>query len=133
MKKLFLMTFVVFAINFGFAQTAPTKAQVMKLITLSGSDLSIKVAKDQVIQMIPTAKQADFLKEFDATLPALYDSMADIYIDMYTEKDINDMITFYESPVGKKMSGNMGVFTQKIMAASQTWGAGLQTLMSKYM
>ncbi|MBE0392670.1 hypothetical protein BJQ96_02526 [Flavobacterium sp. PL0002] len=132
MKRLFFTAILLCVVQVNFAQAPATKAQVMKLITLSGSDSSIKVAKDQIINMIPTDKREAFLKEFDATLPALYDSMADIYVEMYNEKDVKDMIAFYESPVGKKMSSNMGTFTQKIIAASQTWGADLQGIMAKY-
>lgn len=133
MKKIFFIAITLLAFNINFAQAPASKEQVLKLITLSGSDSSIKVAQDQVMQMIPKDKQAAFLKEFNATLPGLYDSMATIYMETYNEKDINDMIAFYESPVGKKMSANMGMFTKKIITASQAWGVDLQGLMSKYM
>lgn len=132
MKKV-LFTVVLFSfLQFSFAQQAASKSEVMRLITLSGSDASMKVAKDQILKMVAIEKQADFLKEFDATLPALYDSLADIYIATYTAQDIKDMIAFYESPIGKKINSNMGPFTQKMMAASQEWGTGLQGIMMKY-
>ena len=131
MKKIFYTVGVFSLMQFSFAQQA-SKSEVMKLITLSGSDASMKVAKDQIMKMVPADKQADFLKEFDATLPSLYDSLADIYIKTYTAQDIKDMIVFYESPIGKKINSSMGPFTQKMMAASQEWGIGLQGIMMKY-
>lgn len=83
--------------------------------------------------MIPAGKQVEFLKEFDTTLPSLYDSLATIYIEMYSEKEIKEMIAFYESPVGKKINGNMEDFTKKMMVASKAWGGSLQEIMMKYM
>tara|TARA_R110000868_G_scaffold138298_2_gene352222 strand:- start:1976 stop:2383 length:408 start_codon:yes stop_codon:yes gene_type:complete len=133
MKKV-LFALALFSIfQFSFAQQAATKADVMKLINLSGSDASMKVAKEQILKMIPSDKQVEFLKEFDATLPSLYDSLANIYIEMYSEKDIKEMIAFYESPIGKKINGNMGDFTKKMMGASKEWGGSLQGIMMKYM
>lgn len=132
MKKLFFTLLACSFLQLGFAQQAASKAEVMKLITLSGSDASMKVAKDQILKMVPADKQADFLKEFDATLPGLYDKLADVYTQTYTAQDVKDMIAFYESPVGKKINSSMGAFTQKTMAASQEWGIGLQGIMMKY-
>jgi hypothetical protein len=42
------------------------------------------------------------------------------------------MITFYESPIGKKMSQNAGQLAQKSLIAGQEWGRELQALMTKY-
>jgi len=132
MKNIFFAVALFSVFQFSFAQQTASKAEVMKLINLSGSDASMKVAKDQILKMVPVDKQAEFLKEFDATLPSLYDALADIYIETYTEKDIKDMIAFYESPVGKKINASMEPFTKKMMAASQQWGGGLQSIMMKY-
>tara|TARA_R110002126_G_scaffold129047_4_gene271728 strand:- start:292 stop:699 length:408 start_codon:yes stop_codon:yes gene_type:complete len=133
MKKVLFALALFSVFQFGFAQQAASKADVMKLINLSGSDASMKVAKEQILKMIPSDKQVEFLKEFDATLPSLYDSLANIYIEMYSEKDIKEMIAFYESPIGKKINGNMGDFTKKMMGASKEWGGSLQGIMMKYM
>lgn len=133
MKKLLFALALFSVCQFGFAQQVASKTDVMKLINLSGSDTSMKVAKEQILKMIPSDKQVEFLKEFDATLPSLYDALANIYIEMYSEKDIKDMIAFYESPVGKKINANMEPFTKKMMGASKEWGGSLPGIMMKYM
>lgn len=133
MKKLVFALALFSIFQMSYAQKSASKSEVMKLISLSGSDASMKVAKEQIIQMIPADKQVEFLKEFDATLPSLYDALATIYIESYSEKEIQEMIAFYESPVGKKINANMGAFTKKTMEASKEWGSGLQGIMMKYM
>ena len=133
MKKIFFAVILFSVFQFAFAQQPASKTEVMKLIALSGSDASMKVAKEQILKMIPSDKQVEFLKEFDATLPSLYDALANIYVGMYSENEVKEMIAFYESPIGKKINANTEFFTKKMMEASKEWGGSLQGIMMKYM
>jgi hypothetical protein len=45
-----------------------------------------------------------------------------IYDKYYTETDIDQLIEFYKSPVGKKMIEVQPQLTQESMLAGQTWG-----------
>ena len=132
LKKVILSIALVLIAQLSVAQDAKLKADVLKLISISGSDGAMKVAKLQFLNMIPEAKKEDFSKEFDASLPSLHDKMADIYMQIYTPEDIKGMITFYESPVGKKMSEKSGELAQKTMQAGQEWSKELMGMMAKY-
>lgn len=134
MKK-FILTFAFVCIaQLGFSQVDEAfKKDVLKVIENSGAANQMKAAKGQILKMIPEAKQAAFIVEFDATLPALYDKLAVVYMEVYTKEDIKTMLTFYDSPVGKKMAENSGVLMEKSQAAAQEWGQGLQGMMMKYM
>ena len=131
MKKLFITAAFIFAAQLSFAQDA-FKADVLKLIQNSGAAGPMKLAKEQVMVAIPEGKKADFSKEFDATLPSLYDKMAKVYMEVYTHQDIKEMLKFYQSPIGKKMAEKSGELSSKSMAAGQEWGMELQTTMMKY-
>lgn len=132
MKKFILTVAVVLIAQLGMAQDS-FKQDVLKVIEKSGAAGPIKNVKDQVIGNIPEAKQAEFSKEFDATLPALYDKMAVIYMETYTHDEIKEMLRFYESPIGQKISANSGELMKKSTAAGQEWGMQLQSMMMKYM
>lgn len=132
MKKFILTVAVVLIAQLGMAQES-FKQDVLKVIEKSGAAGPIKNVKDQVIGNIPEAKQAEFSKEFDATLPALYDKMAVIYMETYTHDEIKEMLKFYESPIGQKISANSGELMKKSTAAGQEWGMQLQSMMMKYM
>ena len=132
MKKILIAVAFAFVSQVGFAQDDAFKKQVLKVIELSGSANQMKSAKDQILQMVPKDKQAAFILEFDATLPALYDKLATIYMEEYTKEDIKAMLAFYESPVGKKINEKAGVMLEKSQAAGQEWGQGLQGMMMKY-
>ncbi len=133
MKKIILTFALVLAAQISMAQDDAFKKDVMKVIEMSGSGAQMKMAKDQILKMIPAEKQAAFLVEFDASLPAFYDKVAKVYMDTYTKEDIKAMLAFYDSPVGKKITAKAGEIAEKSQTAAQEWGQSLQPMMMKYM
>ena len=132
MKKLLLpIVFLLFA-QITIAQNANFKADVLKLISISGADAQIKIVKPQILNMIPENKKESFSKDFDASIPGLLEKMANIYMEIYTPDDIKAMIVFYESPVGKKMNEKAAELGQKSLQAGQEWSQELQGLILKY-
>jgi hypothetical protein len=132
MKKIFITFAFVIVSQVGMAQDDSFKKDVIKVIEMSGSASQIQLAKEQILKMVPVEKQAAFITEFDATLPNLYDKIANTYMEIFTKEDVKDLIKFYESPVGKKMTVKAAELAEKNMAASQEWGQGLQEMMTKY-
>ncbi|WP_445456913.1 DUF2059 domain-containing protein [Flavobacterium sp. HNIBRBA15423] len=132
MKKLILTVVIILVSQFGMAQDA-FKADVLKVLKASGSGAQMELAKEQVMGSISEEKRADFSKEFDASLPSLYDKMAKVYMETYTHDEVKQMLKFYESPVGKKITEKASELTKKNMTAAQEWGTELQGLMMKYM
>lgn len=132
MKKLILTVAIISVSYFGMAQDA-FKADVLKVLKASGSGVQMELAKEQVIGSISEEKRADFSKDFDASLPSLYDKMAKVYMETYTHDEVKQMLKFYDSSVGKKITEKASELTEKNMAAAQEWGTVLQGLMMKYM
>lgn len=132
MKKIILTIVVLCIAQLGMAQDA-FKQDVLKVLKASGSTAQMKLAKEQIIGNIAEEKKADFSKDFDASLPALYDEMAKAYMEIYTHEDVKEMLKFYNSPVGKKMTEKAEELYSKNLQAAQEWGASLQGLMMKYM
>jgi hypothetical protein len=133
MKKLILTFVLVLASQFVSAQDDAFKKDVLRVIEASGSGAQMKMAKTQILQMVPAEKQAAFLVEFDASLPSFYEKLVKVYTDTYTKEDIKAMLAFYDSPVGKKISSKSDELTAASSAAAQEWGQGLQAMMMKYM
>jgi hypothetical protein len=132
MKKVFLFIAFVLIAQICIAQEAEFKENVLKLISISGADAQMKVVKPQILNMIPEEKKENFSKEFDASLPSMYDKIAKVYMEIYTPDDVKGMIAFFESPVGRKMNGKAGELVQKSLQAGQEWGQELQVIMEKY-
>lgn len=133
MKKIILTFALILIAQLSVAQDDAFKKDVMKIIEMNGSNAQMKLAKDQILKMIAPEKQAAFLVEFDATLPAFYEKMAKVYMETYTKEDVKAMMAFYDSPVGKKMAAKAGELAEKSQAAAQEWGQALQPMMMKYM
>ncbi len=132
MKKLILSVVVLLVAQLTMAQDA-FKEDVIKVIKASGSAAQMEGAKDQIKAMIPEAKFEEFSKDFDATLPSLYDGIAKIYMETYTHEEVKAMLKFYDSPIGQKISKNAGDLYKKSMEAGKEWGMELQGMMMKYM
>jgi len=132
MKKLVLTVAFFLVAHFAIAQDA-FKADVLKVIQQSGAAGPMQMAKEQIMQNIPLTKRADFSKEFDASLPALYDKLAKVYMEAYTHDEVKEMLKFYESPIGKKISSSASEVYKKSTEAGQEWGTDLQSMMMKYM
>ena len=86
MKKVFLSIAFLLITQIGIAQEANFKADVLKLISISGADGAMKVAKLQILNIIPVDKKESFSKEFDASLPSMYEKMADIYGNLHARR-----------------------------------------------
>jgi uncharacterized protein len=130
-KTIAIFAFMIVA-QIAIAQDA-SRADVKKLIELTGGDAQIAVAKKKVLEMIPEAKRTEFLKEFDISLIGYLAKIEDFYIKEYTSEDIQKMIAFYETPIGKKMKSKAGLQAESSMAAIQSWSIELQGIMMKYM
>ena len=70
MKKLIVTFALVLLSQIGFSQDEAFKKDVLKVIEMSGAANQMKSAKTQILQMVPKEKQAAFILDFDATMPA---------------------------------------------------------------
>ena len=50
---------------------------------------------------------------------------APVYARHLTSKDLDDIITFYQTPAGKKLASSQGAITAESMSVGQDWGAVL--------
>lgn len=135
MKKalLFLAFAAISQVSFAQAKDPAMKKQAVEIIKQTGSASVVAMAKQQILPMIAKEKQAAFLVEFEASLPALYDKIADVYVELYTKEDLDAIQKFYDSPIGKKMTANTEILTTRSQTASTEWAQGLQAMVMKYM
>lgn len=99
-----------------------------KLLLLMGSDkLALQVMEQMLSQFkvllpqVPPEFWREFMKEIDAR--ELVEIQIPVYTKYLTPADIQELIRFYESPVGKRLTSVMPQITQESMEAGQKWGA----------
>ena len=132
MKKglLFLAAFVLLTLG-AQAQSAEFKASVRKLMAVSGSDATLKMIPEQILSMIeqqapalPESVKAEIQAMFsEEALLSLMDRMVPIYAKYYTQQDMDDLIAFYDTPLGKKLSTVQPQITLESMSVAQQWAA----------
>lgn len=130
MKKI---TAVVAFLLMGFACVAQSdyKQKTIDLITITtGPQFDIVI--QPLVDMVPQQNRDAFKKDIKASMGELYDKLAAVYMESYTEEDVDAILAFYDSPVGKKVIAETPEITQKSMQIGQMWGMQLQPLIAKY-
>ncbi len=132
MKKVLVLLFVLIASLSVQAQTQSKTypATLKKFLEASGSmetfQSVIGTMMGQFKSMytsVPEDVWTEFEKEFSATsMDDLVSLLAPIYEKHMTEADLNEVIKFYSSPVGKKMAEKTPLISQESMTAGQAWG-----------
>lgn len=58
----------------------------------------------------------------DTSMKQLVDMYAVVYVKYMTIEDLDEIILFYKSPVGKKLAKNTPLITEEAMLVGQEWG-----------
>ena len=140
MKKiLFILVFVLGVSVVTMAQTVqnqPSKeyvAELKKMIVSSGSDATFKVMIPQMFammkQQLPNVPAEFWTETENEMMKTLVDDLvgmlAPIYQKHLTLKDLQEIVKFYESPVGKKMAAAQPAIVSDSMKVGQQWGMNI--------
>lgn len=114
------------------AQTEPTDADIVKMQQVNGSAATTDAMYPQIVAQLKTMKPgvtdeqwAAVKKDvFDVEVAELNKQLIPVYKKHYTQTDVQAMIAFYETPIGKKMAEQTPLITMESMKLSQ-WGMGL--------
>jgi len=127
MKKTLLMASFVLISFLANAQDNSKREKIKHLLELTGSGKLGMQVMDQMMSSFKnsysTVKQEfwdNFRKEINAN--DIENLILPVYDKYYTETDIDQLITFYNSPIGKKMINTMPLVMQETMKAGQNWG-----------
>jgi len=141
MKRLMLMLFVgIFFISGNVnAQTPEYSKKVKTLLELTGTEENFQMVVDQLVaqmQMsrtdVPAEIWAGLKREMKKTsIDDLVKLLAPVYNKHLTEKDLDGIIAFYQTPIGKKYGEKMPAITKDSMMAGQKWGMELGAQLAK--
>lgn len=101
--------------------------KIKNLMNLTGSgNLGVSVVNnmiDSFKKSLPNVENA-FWNEFKKEIIAedLVNLIIPIYDKHFTENEIDELIAFYNTPIGKKMISTLPTITQESMLAGQNWG-----------
>ena len=127
MKKTLLILGITIISFAGNAQNNSKEEKIKQLLELSGSG---KIGIQVMNQMMDSFKKSfsavpqEFWEEAKQEMKAddITNLITPIYAKYYTETDIDQLINFYNSPIGKKMVATMPQVVQESMTMGQQWG-----------
>ena len=135
MKKLTILLFICLASVSAFAQNSKTD-KLKQLLELQGS---AEMGETVIKTMIEAYKKAypkvdpKIWDEFTTEMKGneMISLVIPIYDKYYTESDIDELIAFYKTPIGKKSIELMPVIMQESMAVGQEWGKKIAEKITK--
>ena len=138
MKRLYLIiaTFTAIAI-LSSAQASEKTDDIQKLMSLTGVnkliDQNIGIMIPQIADLIRKMNtkmpekylremEKEMLAEFKRSKPEYLGPVVTLYSNRFTHQEIKDLISFYESPTGRKIIRVVPTFMKELAAIAQTWG-----------
>ncbi|SFZ90085.1 hypothetical protein SAMN05428642_101732 [Flaviramulus basaltis] len=134
MKKVLLACLFVLAISTQVIaqENSEFKKETVEFLKLTGAGTAFESAIDQIGAMVSTENKEAYTKEANGTLVGLYDKMAELYMTEFTESEIQELVVFYNTDLGKKLAEKQLGLTQKAMMFGQSWGMEVQAIAQKY-
>ena len=126
MKKYLIIAFILFQASFCFGQTAKEKA-ILQLLEVTNSKAQVEQTWDllipQFMELFPSVPNSFWaLLKQNMDIEGLVKELIPLYDRHYTLQDIQGLIKFYKSPLGKKMIAVTPKLTAEAMAVGQEWG-----------
>jgi hypothetical protein len=125
-KSLLILSFCILSFSAN-AQSNSKTEKIKQLLELSGSGKMGVQIMNQMISTFKTSHSAindEFWEELKKEVKAedFENMILPIYDKYYSESDIDQLIVFYNSPIGKKMISTMPQVMQESMTAGQKLG-----------
>ena len=109
MKKLFIITMLVFTINITvFSAKTPKQKKIKELfqvmdIQAATNEMSEMILNDTDSMKLSKNQKAAMQKEMQSMMDYVLNKQAELYDRHFTEQEIDDILNFYKTPAGKKI------------------------------
>jgi len=107
-----------------------TAATVRRLLDLTGaarlavqSMETLLPAQRAAMPQVPAEFWDAFLAHARRDVLQLVDSLVPVYAAHFTKAELDQLVRFYESPIGRRLAEVQPLITQASMQAGQRWGA----------
>jgi hypothetical protein len=87
----------------------------------------IESAKNSLVPTNPQLQQqlndvaAQLRKEFDPKRAEILNEVAKVYAQRFTEPELKEIVAFYKTPIGKKMSIEEPIALDQSLKVAQAW------------
>lgn len=131
MKNL-LIVFVLLVVSVSNAQEKSAYEKDTYMLVEMLSKPAFGSVIDQFTAYVNEDNVETFKKEVEATLPTLYASLTEIYLEEYSHEEVKELLKFYNTDLGKKVASNSAKLAMKGQVVGEKWGMKLQDIMAKH-
>ena len=136
MKKLFFASLFTVASVFSYSQSTEKIDNIKKLLEITGAAKMGKVMLNTMINAYQSSNiplDTTLLNEIQSenNINTLMDMIIPVYDKYYTDAEIKELITFYSTPIGKKLIETMPAVVQESMLIGQKWGEKVEEKIRK--
>ncbi len=109
MKKLFIITMLVFSISITvFSAETPKQKKIKELFQVmdiqeTTNEMSQMMLNDTGNMKLSKNQKAAMQKEMQSMMDYVLNKQAELYDKHFTEQEIDDILNFYKTPAGKKI------------------------------
>jgi hypothetical protein len=132
MKKLLFAILLFSAVALQAQENTIMNTKALSLIKASGATNAFDDAIAQIGMAVPADKKDAYTAEANGTLDKIYIQLADLYAKEFTESELDELIKFYDTDLGKKLSIKQNLISQKAMMIGQSWGMEVGGIAQKY-
>lgn len=127
MKKTIVSLFLISLCQLGYSQDTSKYSKIKEMLDITGSGkLGVQVVEQMMASFktsfttVPDNFWKDFMKQVNAD--SLTEMVIPIYSKYYSTEELNELIKFYKSPIGKKVVSVTPYVMQESMSIGQKWG-----------
>ncbi|MEG0916903.1 MAG: DUF2059 domain-containing protein [Myroides sp.] len=130
MKKVVLFVFLFAAAN-SFAQA--NKADVMKLVELSGEVAEFYNITDEISKQLSVNNRESFKKDMEPLIAKQKKSLIAYYSQNLSQSEVENLIEFYQTPLAKKFMMIKQNYATVLSNKSEDFKSEIQGIIMKYM
>ena len=133
MRKLVaIFIFLMITVTISAQENPEFKNQTIEFLKLTGTGAAFENAIGQIGATVPELNRVAYTEEANTTLDGLYSKMADLYMKEFTPDEIKELVAFYNTDLGKKVSSKQMALSQQAMLLGQAWGGEIQQIAQKH-
>jgi len=116
-------------------------SDIMKMQQVNGSLATTNAMFPRIVAQLKQSKPditdvqwaAMKLDVFDAEVATLNEQLIPVFKKYFTREEVKGIITFFETPAGKKLAETTPKMMMEQMQITQTWAMGLMEKIQKYL
>ena len=132
MKKLLLVCMLIVVFATQAQDNIDFKSETVEFLKITGAGAAFENAIAQIGAGVSEENKEAYTQEANGTLIGLYDKMAELYMAEFTQEEIGELVSFYNTDLGKKLAEKQLGLTQKAMSFGQSWGMEVSGIAQKY-